>query len=215
MGSKKKRHAEKVNKKNAVKEELDNKKTEEKKENTSKKWTALINILICLSILLVLYAGSLNNSSLAYNAGSQYVQNVISHEIKADCTILKTDYEEGRAYSLYETDGNLKLMRFDRHSFLFNRYVPSESYELSDKSYDVQVFSNFVKVDGELDVVIFGPAKKSLAAYAEITYNGQTEKVEFDTNDGMLIVKTFEEADADTAEVKFFDVKGNDVTNEM
>lgn len=230
MGSKKKRHAEKLNKKTLTTQDdkkVQNKSTkkegpkelnEKEKDLKKQKATAIINIIVFSSILLALFINSLMSKTIGLNDSSDKVASTISRNVKADSTVFDTAYEDGRAYSIYQNSSteSKELMRFGRHKYLFNRYSPVESTDLTDnKEYAVKTFDNIADYPNNLDIVVYGSTTNSKLKSVEITHNGVSTKLEIKDPSSFVSVLTVDKADNNTVDVKFLDYDGNDITSDL
>ena len=225
MGSKKKRHAEKLAKKNSTvestkkeqKTQVNKEPTKEEKNLKSKKVNAIINILILITLLIMLMINSTMNKTIGFDYSNEKVAPAISKNIKSNATVLDTAYAEGRAYSIYKntSNDNIELMNFGRHKFLFNRFIPVESISLPDnKGYAVKTFE-LSEYPDKVDIVIYGSLSNSKVKSVEISYDSSTEKIDINNPESFVSLFTLNKVEDANVSVKFLDANGEDITSEI
>lgn len=224
MGSKKKRHAEKLAKKNPTvkndKKDIqtqNNNSSKEEKSLKSKKINAIINMLIVISLLIMISLNSVMSNTIGFNQSYEKVAPAISKNVRSNVTVLDIAYEEGRAYSIYKnaSNNNIEFMNFNRHDLLFNRLEPVESVSLPNNSgYEVKNFE-LNEYPDKFDVVVYGSLNTTNVKSVEISYNNSTEKIDITNPEGFVALFTLDKAENNNVSVKFLDANGQDITSEI
>lgn len=213
MGSKKTRSRE-IKEEKRLKEEKVNKEVSAK--TTKRKSTALLNMCALLSIIIIIYMGSFMDKTVGPDAKLTDSTTLIQKNLNLeDAEAISSVYSNDATYVLYKQNDNLGLVKGTPAKFMTSRYYLDTDLKLIPNNKKVSVITHRYEYGKKDNVIVYGDLTATKAKYAEVTYNGKIEKIEFESTAPFMELIAFDVADNQTPTVNIFDINNNDITEEL
>lgn len=207
MGSKKYRNKEKKEAKKVMVEE-------EQAKIKKRKGTALLNMGAIISLLLIIFLGNVMSGTINVSFDKDATDILLKNELKIENPDSFGSAEaDNKVYIGYKANNKIGIAEASRHTFLYNRYNLTKDFKTMDKN--LAYVTNNIADREKSYVVVYGDLTDTLASYAEVTFNGETKKIDFEERTTFVNSVEFNYADISTATVKIFDKDGKDITSEL
>lgn len=213
MGSKKIRNNEL---KEVKKLELDKINKDASEKISKRKGTALLNMIALLSAIIVIYMGNFMNKTVAAEPNLKDSTNLIQKELKLEESEAISSIFAGDApYVLYKQNNQLGLVKGNPAKFLKSRFYLDTDLKFIPNGKAVSTVTHRYEDKSQDRVILYGDLAATKAKYAEVTYNGKTEKLEFEASAPFMQLVEFDAVDNQTPTVKIFDTDNKDITSEL
>ncbi|MBL4932341.1 hypothetical protein [Clostridium paridis] len=162
----------------------------------------LLNSFAILSILIIVYLGGVMSESVATDTPIDSITKTTSKKfddksIKVDKIISTNDNIIG----FYESQNSTGIIEFDRHKFLYNRFVPTKQYESTAKI-NTQIIGKYF--------IVFGDFSNINVSKIKITSNSKTEEAEISNGKDFAVFNLASENS--TATYVLLDKDGNTIS---
>lgn len=213
MGSKKTRNKEIKQTKKLETEKM----TKEVNEKTSKrKGTALLNMAALLSFIIVLYMGKLMTTTVDPQPNLKRSTNILQEKLQIEnAEAISSDFAGNAAYVAYKQNDKLGLAKGTPDKYLQNRFHLDTDLELIPNGKKVATYTHRYEPSNQDRIIFYGDLTATKAKSAEVTYNGKTQKIDFEASAPFMKVIEFDAVDNENPTVKIFDTDNNDITTEL
>lgn len=213
MGSKKIRSKEIKEKKRLEEEKVNN----EIKEKTGKrKGTALLNMGALLSAIIIIYMGGFMSKTVDLKPNVEDSTKIIQNKLNLEgAQALSSIYANDASYVLYKQNDKLGLVKGTPAKLISSRVYLDTDLKFIPNNKKVATLTHRYEHDKKDNIIVYGDLTATKAKYAEVTYNGKTEKIEFESSTPFMELVAFDAIDNQTPTVKLFDTENNDITSEL